>query len=287
MKIMQIGLAAFLLSCSSVSMALAGDSVFLEKAPGLITEEGNRLPLPALMPQMVSKTISHDEASPDCANNILKISIYYPKGTGNAAIDQEIEKAVTDAFNSQINEIKTDGFCDKEFCGTVSCEEWPVNRSFAVYAPSTGYISVLFNEVSFTGGAHGNSVFEVMNFDLKTGKRVTLADLFPDAEKSVPLYWDYVYGAWCSENGYKFPLHYQPAEGDCMAEDPDNPRNYEGVKTIDDLGRLVFTNKGATIVLGPYESGSYATGERYLDIPKDELLKMGASAKIWEQVQSN
>lgn len=261
--------------------AQALDSLFLEKAPGVITEEGNRLPLASVLSGLTTKTIAHTEVSPDCDANWLKVTIYYPQGTGNDKVDQALEQEIKTVFNEQVSETKT-RFCDKEFCGATSCVEWPLDKSFAAYAPSPGFLSVLFNETSFTGGAHGSSIFEVMNFNLKTGERITLKDLFPDTDDAVDIYWDYVYAKWCAENGYKFPLHFSPVEGDCMADDPGNPRNYDGVKAIDDLGRLVFSPKGVTLVLGPYESGSYATGDKYLDIPKEDMIRMGASPVFWE-----
>ena len=278
-----IGLMAVMILFSPVP-AQAIESLFLEKAPGIITEEGNRLPLESVRPGLTTKIMSHTAISDNCDANVLKISIYYPQNTGNEKVDQELEKAVKSTFDTQTAEVTT-FFCDKEFCGTASCDEWSSDRSFAVYAPSSDYLSVLFHEASFTGGAHGNSIFEVMNFNLKTSEKITLKDIFPDTDSSVEQYWNYVYAKWCAENGYKFPLHFSPVEGGCNTDDPENPRNYDGAKTLDDLGRLVFTPKGVTLVLGPYESGSYVTGDQYLDIPKEDMIKMGASPVFWESAK--
>jgi hypothetical protein len=37
-----------------------------------------------------------------------------------------------------------------------------------------------------------------------------------------------------------------------------------------------------TLILGPYDGWSYADGPSDLEIPKDELLKMGANPAIWQ-----
>jgi hypothetical protein len=44
---------------------------------------------------------------------------------------------------------------------------------------------------------------------------------------------------------------------------------------------LIFTSLGATLLLGPYESGSFASGSQALDLPKEALLEMGANPAIW------
>jgi len=232
----------------------------------------------ANLPEVGPRTLKHQEQAPDCPGNSLTITLHYPQGLG-ADIDRRIEKSVQDELASKIAEIKEGGFCDKNLCGGLSCGTWTADETFAAHSPSPGFLSILFTEFSDTGGAHPNTEYRVMNFK-PDGRPLTLEDMFPDPAKSVPLYWDYVYAKWCAKHPYKYPTHYAAMQ-DCGSDSPDNPNIYEGAKTLDDLGRLVFSPLGATIVLGPYESGAYATGTITLDLPRRDLVKMGADPAIW------
>ena len=252
---------------------------FLQTAPGAFDDEGNRLPDKAAFPNLQTKARQSKETSPDCRTNIISIVFHYPQGTGLADLDKKLETMAAEDVNRLIKSTK-DGFCAKDDCSSLSCGKWEAERRYAVYSPSAGYLSILFSDFLSFGGAHPNREYRVLNYG-KDGTPLTLQDVFADPDKSAPLYWEYVYSRWCAENGYKFPLHYsmmQPCEKE---DDPENPSSYKGTKTIEDLGRLVFTPNGASLLLGPYESGSNATGTVVLDLPKDELIKMGASKAIW------
>lgn len=231
---------------------------------------------------VVPETFKYQEKSPDCPANSMTFTFHYPKGLqakGNGRVDNEVSGSVQSELVEAINEFKEGGACGKDICGGASCGEWISEKTFAVHTPSSGYLSILFTEFSDTGGAHPNTEYRVMNFR-PDGENLTLEDVFSDPAKSVPLYWDYVYAKWCAEHPDKFPLHYATMQ-DCGTDSPDNPNTYEGAKTLDDLGRLVFTSFGATLVLGPYESGSYASGTVMLDLPKEDLIKMGADPAVW------
>ena len=260
-----------------------GPAGFLSQAPGERDRNGNRLPPKEALLELEARKATHTEKSPICADNILVHTFYYPQGTGRQSVDLGIKNMVVAEMNKNAAEIKKEGFCAESECGEESCGRWPVTQTFSVHLPSPDYISVLFEESGFTGGAHSNTVFTALNFNLKTGRELTLAEVFPDPKRSLPLYWDYVYAKWCAENDYKFPLHHDSMELCEGGENPDNPNLYQGAESLDDLGRLVFSPLGATLVLGPYESGSFAAGTRTLDLPLAELLKIGASPLIWKR----
>ncbi len=252
-------------------------------APAVADENGNRRPPEKLWPQLTVEKLEHVERSKDCLANYLKFTVYYPQGLGNQAVDLEIENQMKARLDEDIELMRDDGFCDRESCGGMSCGAWEDTRTFSLYSPSADFISLLFQEYSFTGGAHGNINYENMNFNLRTGQRLTLTDFFPDPDRSVPLYWAYVYEQWCRQSEYKYPPHYQDLQP-CGREDgPGETNNFAGARTIDDLGRLILTPTGASLILEPYESGSYASGTAVVDLPRAELLRMGASPAIWGQ----
>lgn len=55
---------------------------------------------------------------------------------------------------------------------------WSVEREVKVYYQDAGLLSLSFYGFSYTGGAHPNSIVAYANFDLQSGKRLALQDLF-------------------------------------------------------------------------------------------------------------
>lgn len=250
-----------------------GESIFLELAPA------NRLS--PRLPNLTVRHLSHRAGGPECPRNVLTLDFFYPQGFGRPGIDEALAGSITTEFEERRDSGGDQFFCDRELCGSASCGLWPVEKTFAVYVPSARFVSVLFTEDSYTGGAHGNLDFQVFNFDLENDRPMTLNDLFPGPEESVPAYWGRVYAEWCRLRGVNFPLHFK-SEEKCRPEAAlQTPDEFQEIGDLEDLGRLIFTPLGATILLGPYESGSYASGSQALDLPKETLLEIGANPALW------
>jgi hypothetical protein len=239
--------------------------------------------LSSRLPGLTLRHLSRQASGPECPQNIFKLDFFYPQGFGRPKIDEAVAAAITAEFEERWADGRDASFCDREFCGSASCGLWPVEKTFAVYTPSPGFISILFTEESYTGGAHGNLDFTVLNFNLENELPMALADLFPRPEKSVPAYWGKVYSEWCRTRGVNFPLHFKTeTEEKCRpGEVLQTPDEFQEADGLDDLGRLLFTSMGATLLLGPYESGSYASGAQALDLPKELLLEIGANPALW------
>ena len=246
------------------------NSVFLEAAAG------NRLD--PRLPNLIVKHLSYEATGPDCPQNVVALDFYYPQGFGRPEADRAIETRIKAEFEARRSGLP---FCDRDLCDTgLSCGRWPVEKTFAVFSPSPRYVSVLFTEDSYTGGAHGNLEFDVVNFDLKTGRPLALTDLFPKPEQAGPRYWRHIYAEWCRTRDLPFPLH---AVGPCRPGEapPEPPADLQVATSLEDLGRLIFTSLGATLLFEPYEAGSYAEGSIALDLPRETLLEMGANPALW------
>jgi hypothetical protein len=248
-----------------------GDSAFLELVPA------NRLS--PRLPDLTVRRFSHRSAGPECPQNILSLDFFYPQGFGRPGIDEAVAEIITAQFEERRGGGGEDFFCDPENCGLASCGPWPVEKTFAVYVPSPRFVSILFTEESYTGGAHGNLDYEALNYDLDNDRPMTLTDLFPQPKKSVPKYWAKVYAEWCRTRETSFPRHFKAEE--MCGETVQPPEEFREAGDLEDLGRLIFTSLGATLLLGPYESGSFASGSQALDLPKETLLEMGANPAIW------
>ena len=265
----------FLVVLAAAPVWAQGGSAFLETAPA------NRLS--PRLPGLTARHLSYKAAGPDCPRNVIALDFHYPQGLGPLEVDQ----AVAGHIRAEFDERRSGGdrlFCDRELCEAASCGLWPMEKIFSVFTSSPRYVSILFTESSYTGGAHDNLDFEVLHFDLRTGRPLTLGDFFPQPETAEPQYWRRVYAGWCRAWGTKFPLHFQGVEPCRPEEAPQElPADIPPAASLEDLGRLIFTPQGATLLLGPYESGTYASGAQALDLPREELLAIGANPGLWAE----
>ncbi len=251
-------------------------------APSLAAAEGDGpLPFPAGdLPDLTFLTVGQETGSaPNCLLNSLTLTIGVPQGLGLPGLDKAMVDQSVELLKKRYAELKGT-LCDEATCGGASCGEWFWRREVSLYVPSAGYVSILFSDSSYLGGAHENLEYEVQTYG-PDGRSLTLTDLFPDPGQSAPRYWAYVHAQWCAAHGVKYPPHFDGGVVTCRPGDSGQPRENQKVAKLADLGRLIFTDEGATLVLGPYESGSFAAGTMTLDIPKAEFIEMGAAPKIW------
>lgn len=60
---------------------------------------------------------------------------------------------------------------------------WEIEVEGSVLHQSAKVLSVALNAYSYTGGAHPNIFLDLINFDLASGKKLTLMDIFSDEDK--------------------------------------------------------------------------------------------------------
>lgn len=117
-------------------------------------------------------------------------------------------------------------------------------------------ISVWFSHGFYTGGAHPNSYSFTLNFDLKTGKQLTLADLFKPGSKYLKTISDF-----CIND---------------LKEDMSDMSDDDWIKTgagpdLKNYGSWSITKKGILITFDSYQVAAYAAGPQEVLIPYDEL----------------
>jgi hypothetical protein len=121
-------------------------------------------------------------------------------------------------------------------------------------------ISLTFSVSSYyQGAAHPNSYSETINYDLKNGKVLKLADLFKPGAKYLQ-----AISAYCIDD-----LKKQSKDKDGMLDDESiksgaspTPKNYEG---------WTINKKGLGIDFDPYQVGPYAAGPQYVTVPYSAL----------------
>ena len=199
-----------------------------------------------------------------------KIEAEYPQVTG--APDNRFDKFNQEAKNlvtRQISDFKkemVDAAKDEATSPSTSPEEkssFPPNSFDIVYSIALAkddIISIEFDVDNYSSGAaHPNSSSQVLNYDLKAGKALKLADLFNPGVK----YLESI-SAYCIKD-----LKRQSKIKDSMLDDATiqsgagpNPQNY---------GSWTITKKGLEITFDAYQVGAYAAGPQTVIIPYSAL----------------
>lgn len=193
-------------------------------------------------------------------NGDMILYVYYVHPVVTIEGNEEASKAITDAFES-----------DEEMFYT-NCESMENEAKLAFESGLMEDMPPYGNEVRFTekrvdekvasftkssytntGGAHGNNYTFGWNFDVETGKRLTLEDITEDKEAFMAGVKEYVLEL-CQSDAYASRLF------------PDYDISYI---LQDDL--WFFDYEGITFIANPYEIAAYAEGTMYFTIPYEVL----------------
>ncbi|MDR1085167.1 MAG: hypothetical protein LBP22_10015 [Deltaproteobacteria bacterium] len=280
--------------CLSGLALKAQDSRDEDKLPAGYTRDelGNVLPT-SVYPLLSAETVNERIVLAKCPYYTLSLKSSYPDLTG----DQKVDELIKMKFRQSINDRKAlmledfgSGECPADAEADDDRGQSEQTTSFTAYGPSNRYLSVVYQTFEYaSGAAHPDTSYQTETYLVGQGRVMTIFDLFQDPQKSIPQFWDYVGPKWCAYNkDYSaLPSYYSsaginlkcPAGGQAPPL-PDVLKNAD--PSLAALGNPVFTAEGLTLVLGPYEGWSYADGPSSLNVPKDVLLKIGASPAIWQ-----
>ena len=122
------------------------------------------------------------------------------------------------------------------------------------------FISVAFTEGTYSrGAAHGNTLTQVINYDVKSGKKIALADLFKDKSKYLS-----VIASYCQKE-----LKDRAKKPDAMVL-PELIESGAGPRA-DNYRAWNVTRKGLWITFDPYQVAAYAAGPQYILVPYSVL----------------
>lgn len=136
--------------------------------------------------------------------------------------------------------------------------------NYQLFRPSERYVSIYYMGSEYTGGAHGNRFHVVLSYDLQSGARLRIEDLFLDKDAYMPQLINRIAdGIQAMKAADAEPVDRDPASIDAT------------------MDRIALTHEGIRVVYAPYEMGSYAEGDFIVDIPKEELFAMGVKRDFW------
>lgn len=191
------------------------------------------------------------------------ISLYYP-AFGNQAVDQTIEKYI----RAEAKDYEADA---QESVGSdgekpESYDMWEMTGFYTMERPSPHVRSIVFNTYLYSGGAHGMLNIDCMNFNLDTGKLLTLADLFANPEKAVQI---------MSELSSQ-RLHKE------LGEEADEDMIASGTAPdAANFNNLTLVPTGLFVEFQPYQVGPWAIGPQRVEFTLEDLAEAGPSPQVW------
>lgn len=208
-------------------------------------------------------------------NSSLLVLTHFPQGLGKD-VDKSLAgfadllhtKAYADTldrssypYEQELGEIAK-AMADGKPLPSRQARDWGnVYASIATYSlshPSANYVSVLFRQDVTGAAAHSNWTYSAVSYNRRTGKELVLQDMFSDKP---------------SIAAALTPVIKKGLQG------KGNDLN-EGDLDIA-MKRIVLTPEGIEIMYAPYEIASYSEGEFKVNIPKQELITLGADPAIW------
>lgn len=110
------------------------------------------------------------------------VKIVYPQITGLNALNEKISTLIL----KELNDFKANSLANDEAVKKVDPvgyakypREYDLNISYTKGEVDENIVSVILSVYNFEGGAHGESYFVPINYNVKTKKDIQLADLFP------------------------------------------------------------------------------------------------------------
>jgi hypothetical protein len=202
-----------------------------------------------------------------------EVSAAYPQLTG--ATDPNYEK-----FNQTVRNLISRKVSDFKKEMTPSAEEELAPDENPVIDESIGsditvnyelalakddLIAIQFTVSSYSAGAaHPNSYTEVVNFDLRNGKLLKLADLFLPGSKYLE-----TLSNFCIQELKK----QAKTQGDYAAMDDDWIKRGAGAE-LTNYDNWTITKKGLGITFDPYQVAAYAAGPQNVPVPYSALKEI-------------
>jgi len=113
----------------------------------------------------------------------LNITIEYPQVAGLDDFNSKVKSIV----DSKLNEFKSNALANDQAIKQVDPEsyakyprEYEFQMSYTLSQTDTNILSVVLNEHSFEGGAHGATLYTSINYDVNKKLEIKLSDLFKD-----------------------------------------------------------------------------------------------------------
>lgn len=196
-----------------------------------------------------------------------EINAEYPQLNGSGSPNYEkFNQTVRGLVTKKVSAFKTEMAPDAEdpppLDATTESMGSDLNIAYTIALAKDDLISVLLDVGSYSAGAaHPNSYSEVVNFDLKNGKLLKLADLFQPGSKHLQ-----IIAAFCIADLKKQGKQ----KGEDSMLDDDWIQRGAGANA-ENYGSWTIGKKGLEVVFDSYQVAAYAAGPQLVFVPYSAL----------------
>ena len=198
------------------------------------------------------------EQTIDEENRRVKIHVRYPQ-FGIESIDRDIKQwalGVAGEFRSEYG---------GEILGDTHMP-YLLDITYEVVSPPGGMLSVIWQEASYTAGAHGQLNLLSLNYAPKTGKPVALLDVFASPTVALQAMSSYAEAVLSRRLG------------DMKVDD----MLHEGLlPEADNFATFAVTPDGLRVYFPPYQVAPWAAGPQRVDIPLSVLMPAKPDLRYW------
>lgn len=212
------------------------------------------------------KTISSRAVKENTENYSINVS--YPAITlENKEAQDKINQEIESIVNSEVSFFKD----AHDEMGTTGMD-WMVsalNMDYGVSLLTNKTISILFTKDRYiSGAAHPIMGYDVLNYDLKNNKQISLADIFkdyPDYLEKISEYCKQILAVKVGEFGL----------------------NEDGVSADEEnFKKFIIKDNSVVILFEPYQVAAYAAGSQEVEVPFD-LSNLKAEKQIVGPISAN
>lgn len=177
------------------------------------------------------------------------IDVTYPEFADvPASINNDIKKFIDDEV-AMIDDLVAQGMPDSVVTS------YSLQIKYEIEQSNADFVSLVFTVGEYTGGAHPNQYFRTFNYNVATGKEVSLADVYPnDAKYFAPL-----------REKIKTSVHDTLAT--TLKDNGDTETNpdemlFEDISKLDESAfqHFTFGTDHITFYFSPYDIAPYAAG---------------------------
>lgn len=222
-----------------------------------VTDSDNSAHLQAKYPGVENKLLQTG------GNGTPASSLWYPQ-IGNVKVDTALKDFVDAQAKEYEDELKDSLGENGE--KPESWSSWEQTGFFTLERPSPDIVSITFNVYSYIGGAHGQIVICVLNFNLKTGQQLGLADLFAEPQKAIT-----IMSELCASRLTK-----------TLGEDADEEMIKDGTEPVEaNFSNISLLPDGVAVEFQPYQVGPWSIGQQQVKLTLEDLAPARPNPFIW------
>lgn len=194
----------------------------------------------------------------------IKIDVKIPQiqALENKDLQEFINKDIYDSVNKNIEIYKKASKKSQETFANERLKPYEYNVSYELKPNDKKIISIIVKQYSYTGGAHGMTDYSIYNYDINTGKEVTLKSIFKDE-------------SYKEELNKLLRRQMEERTKEYIKEENIDDQNYQlfTFEGISDKQRFYIEGNDLVLFFGAYEIAPYSFGSSTFKIPMTSLEK--------------